>query len=95
MKNCKVILMFFVAVMLTMPAIAQKSARKMAKETATAVSKMDAKQQKMILNYTRNLSKVNVKKEMAKSLKKMSAEDRQKVMDYISKVNTTIILHCC
>lgn len=94
MKNCKVILLLFVAVMLSMPAFAQEvaekapklSAKKMAKQTAEAVSKMDKEQQQMILNYTRNLKEVDVKKELTKALKKMSAEDRQKVMSYITKV---------
>ncbi len=75
----------------TKEAVAEKapkklSARKMAKQTATAVSQLNEKQQKMILNYSRNLAKVDVKKEMKKTLKKMSAEDRQKVLDYIGKV---------
>ncbi|MFK7809395.1 MAG: hypothetical protein AB8F74_16440, partial [Saprospiraceae bacterium] len=88
MKNCKGILLVAVAVLLCMPAFAQKSARKMAKETAQMVTKLDEDQQKMILNYSRNLAKVDVKKEMKKTLKKMSAEDRQKVMDYIAKVES-------
>ena len=89
MKNCKVILLLFVATMMTMPAFAQKSTKKVAKETAEAVSKMDEKQQLQILNYTRSLKKVDTKKEMAKAMKKMSATDQQKVLDYISKVSKT------
>ena len=86
MKNLKVILLLFFAVALTMPAFAQKSVKKQAKETAEAVSKMDEKQQQMILNYTRNLQKVDTKKEMKRVMKKMSAADQQKVLDYIAKV---------
>jgi hypothetical protein len=65
------------------------SARKMAKQTASAVTELTEKQQKMILNYSRNLAKVDVKKEMKKTLKKMSAEDRQKVLGYITKVKAS------
>jgi len=64
------------------------SARKMAKQTAESVSKLDQNQQKMILNYTRNLAKVDVKKEMKKTMKKLSPEDRQKVLDYMVKVQS-------
>jgi Protein of unknown function (DUF1573) len=105
MKNLKFILLVFVAVMLSNVMIAQqaatetktevikktkkKSAKKVAKETAAAVAQMDEQQQKMILNYTRNLSKADTKKEMMKAMKKMSAEDQQKVLDYMSKVTKT------
>jgi Protein of unknown function (DUF1573) len=102
MKNFKLILLVFVAVLLSNVMMAQqaatetktevvkktkkKSAKKVAKETASAVAQMDEKQQQMILNYTRNLSKADTKKEMMKAMKKMSAEDQQKVLDYMSKV---------
>lgn len=65
------------------------SPRKMAKQTATAVGELNEKQQRMILNYSRNLAKVDVKKEMKKTLKKMSAEDREKVLDYIARVKAS------
>ena len=87
MKNCKVIMLLVVALFMTMPIFAQKSTKKVAKETAEAVSQLDENQQKMILNFTRNLQEPDVKKEMSKAMKKMSVEDQQKVLDFVAKVN--------
>ncbi len=91
MKNYKVLVLLLATALFTLPIFAQsnakKSTKKVAKETAEAVSKMDESQQKMILNYTRNMVKTDVKKEMTKAMKKMSAEDQQKVLDYIAQVN--------